>query len=261
MAVPTKIDGVIVTNPLDSLHMTVSWNISLELVLGYNIYRSLTKSFVNAVKVNTALVVILQFTDTINQNLRQDFWYFVTAVNLDGESLPSDPAPANVYNAFTLTTHGNIRYIAQEAIRRREKILDFDGEDAVLLVKKVAGVRCSCWDVQYNQGTADDPNCWGTSWVGGYVKIYPARIRVVGIKTLRTRADMGIVLDNKPRVHAGLYPLYHSQDIIVRRNNLRYRVTDINPGIIDGVLTRQTFSIAEITPGDVVYRIPVTFTV
>lgn len=259
MAVPAAITGVATVNPLDSLHMTVTWSVSLELVLGYNIYRSLTSSFTNAVKVNIALVTILQFTDTINQDLRQDFWYFVTAVNSTGESLPSTPALANVYSTFNLTQTGNIKYVVAEFIRRRDKLLTLNGEDAVLLVKMVSGTRCVCWDAQYNQGKADHDVCWGTSWVGGFVKIYPARIRVVGVKTLRTRQDMGIILDNRPQVRAGLYPLYHSGDILVRSNNLRYRVQDVAPGIIDGVLTRQTFFIKEIEPSDTIYRIPVTF--
>lgn len=259
MAVPAAITGVTTVNPLDGLHMTVTWSVSLDTVLGYNVYRSLTQIFTNAVKVNTALINILQYTDVINQDLRQDFWYFVTAVNTSGESLPSTPALANAYSTFSLTTTGNIKYVVAEFIRRRDKLLALNGEDAVLLVKKVAGTRCSCWDVQYNQGKADHDACWGTSWVGGFVKIYPARIRVVGVKTLRTRQDMGIVLDNRPQVRAALYPLYHSGDILVRSNNLRYRVQDVSPGLIDGVLTRQTFFLKEIEPSDTVYRIPVTF--
>jgi hypothetical protein len=252
MSVPSKVPNVRVFNPLDGLTATIQWDIVINLsaVLGYNVYRGLTVNFADASRVNVAPLTITQFQDVLPQGqvIRQQYYYFVTAFNADGESLPSDPAAYDPFTSFSAPTWNQQAYILKEFIRRKFIIMGRTGEQVKYFIRKVAGSRCSCWDPIRNSVT--DPNCtlcFGTTYQGGYVRI-DTTMRVLGSQEQRSRKELGIEITNQPAGWTIVYPIMAPQDILVRKNNLRYRITTVTPTINSGVLTEQGFTMKELEP-------------
>lgn len=257
MAKPQKVINGRVIDQLDMKNVLLVWSPvpSSPPLLGFDVYRSLTDQFADAVKVNTALVVVAQYLASEPQTLRQDAFYFIVAVNRDGESEPSDAIPVNA-GSYQSGLVGNMQFIVPEFMRRRRLILDLDGEEAVFLLRRVAGTFCSCYDAVRMTASARCPICYGTTFVGGYVPI-STKMRVLSpTAELKSRREMGLEIDNKTRAWLVTYPLVHSMDVVVRLNNQRYRITEVTPGITGGVLTRQTFVIDEIEPHDAAYLVP-----
>lgn len=256
MAVPGKVTNVQVFDQYDGAHLLVSWDLvaATPSVTEYRVYRSLTSDFSQATLANGGITILQQLVDQA-QTIRETWYYFVTAKNADGESAPSDPVASNRV-MFTNTAVGNIKWLVPEVIRRRRLILTLDGEDGHFLLRKVSGERCSCFEPRRAQGDPRCPICYGVYFVGGYVVI-PTRFRIMNRQELKVRQEMGLQLDNKPRGWNVTYPLVKSMDVLVQKNNRRLRVLEVYPGLVNGVLTRQTFSLQELEPTDPMYLKPV----
>lgn len=256
MALPGIVTGVSVADQFDGRNQLVSWTpvLSSPNVLEYRVYRSLTTSFADR-ELSLGAITVAQALVPDLQTIRETWYYFVVAVNADGEGIPSVPVSSN-FSQFSNVVEGNMRFLIPEVIRRRRLILTLDGEDGYYLLRKVSGTRCSCFEPRRASGDPRCLECFGVWFTGGYV-VFPVRFRIMNRQELKVRQEMGLQLDNKPRGWLVTYPLVHSMDVLVRQNNQRSRVLEVYPGFVNGVLTRQTFSLQELEPTDPIYLKPV----
>ena len=258
MTIPAQVTNVQVADQFDSKHVLVSW-VAVDSSfhpLGYYVYRGNVDDFTKAVKVNATLVTIPQLLAEQLQGLRENWYYFVTCVNLTGASLPSVSVLAGG-SQYTNTARGNIKFIVPEIIRRRRIMLDLDGEDGYILIKKVSGTRCTCWDSRRASGLPDCPACYGTYYDGGYVKL-TSKFRITSQAELMARQELGRVIEYKPRGWLVTYPIVKTSDVLVRKDNKRMRIINVTDGRVGGVLTRIAFDLQELEPSDPVYAFPVT---
>jgi hypothetical protein len=251
--------GVLITNPLTGQNLVVNWQISPTPVLGYNVYRSLSKQGPQ-VKLNTPLIVITFYNDaTAEQKARTDYWYSVTAVDATGESAPSDPVQqnplANDNSQADLPRAGegqemNQISILAEGVRRNEILLRRGGEQVNVFIRRTAGPRCANFDVVRIQCKLPNcPYCYGVGYQGGYDKYANVLMKIEPFQQQISLTEFGIkVLSGAPS-WITTFPIVKPGDIVVRTiNNRRYELQNLDTKLSKGIITRQAFMLNEILP-------------
>jgi hypothetical protein len=160
------------------------------------------------------------------------------------------------------------------SIRERDKwVLTAGGERVLLYKRRYSGRRCSQYDaVRHSSVQHSDTECFGTGFVaenstttgsdiGGPYHGYFAPIEIV-ISLLSsgpeefTKTDFGVQRVYKPHSWTLWEPLLASGDMIVRRNNQRFFVTQVFPRRMKHFITHQDFDLVEVERGNIVYTLP-----
>lgn len=268
---------VYVENPFSRNELDVYWAPDAPLVgygsrIGFNVYRarspqpSASPEWVNLTPVPVTATVFQDLTVDLSTNAI--WWYRVEEVYL---TLPSTyfyrdvevPVNQNSFvNGFGVEPYPDITVpqVTREWRRRKYIMLNRNAELSALLVRKVAGTRCVCFDREYEstQKATDCPSCYGTGWEGGYEVLRDVLIRIVPInESLKLQPD-GLILDSNPKFWLVDFPLIRDTDILVRRNGLRYQTQDMEYLTTQGILTEQTGSLIKLESTHVVYGFSIT---
>ena len=258
---PATPQGVIVTNPLTGNDLVVAWQINPIPVLGYNVYRSLSRQGA-AVKLNSSLILITFFDDnTAVQKSRTDYWYSVTAVDATGESAPSDPVQqnpdANTHSQADLPQAGDLIEmnqvaILEEGVRRNEILLRRGGERVNVFIRRTAGPRCVNFDpVRIQCKLPNCPNCYGVGYMGGYDKYANVLMKIEPFQQQIRLTEMGTQVISGAPSWVTTFPILKPGDLVARTiNNRRYELQNLDTKLSRGIITRQAFMLNEILPSE-----------
>jgi hypothetical protein len=256
---PAIPQGVIVTNPLTDQDLVVSWQVFPTPILGFNVYRSLSRQGPST-KLNASLILITFYDDnTATQQARTDYWYSVTAVDATGESAPSDPVQqnpeANNNSQVNLPQAGdavemNQIAILAEGVRRNEILLRRGGETVNVFIRRTAGVRCANFDNARIQCKLPNcPICYGVGYVGGYDKYSNVLMKIEPYEQNIALTEFGVKVTSGAPSWITTFPIVKPGDIVTRTiNNRRYELQNLDTKLSRGIITRQSFNLNEILP-------------
>ena len=86
---PSTPDGICIISTYDGVCQRINWNF-VDGISGYNVYRA-PVPYGHFERLNTSLINGLTYWDTPPVTLHNDFWYEVSAENVDAEGALSDP--------------------------------------------------------------------------------------------------------------------------------------------------------------------------
>lgn len=160
------------------------------------------------------------------------------------------------------------------SIREKNKwILNMGGERVLLYKRRYEGVRCPLFDeTRHTSPQHSDKVCFGTGWIapdanmaepnqGGPFFGFFAPIEIVcsllssGPDDLAF-SDYGQQRIYKPHSWTQWEPLLTPGDMIVRRNNQRFFVTEVFVRRWKHFVTHQDFNMTEVDRGDIIYELP-----
>ena len=160
------------------------------------------------------------------------------------------------------------------SIREKDKwILSMSGERVLLYKRRYEGQRCPLFDpIRHTNAQHEDKVCYGTGWIapdanltgpdaGGPYYGYFAPIEIPvsllssGPEDLAL-TDYGQQRIFKPHSWTLWEPLLTPGDLLVRRNNERFFVTEVFIRRWKHFVTHQDFEMAEVERGSVVYQLP-----
>lgn len=254
---------VYVVAPYDRSELDIYWIPATPLLtgtlLGFDIYRARSSQPVSSsdwVKLNTSLIVTTSYRNTgVDRSYYNFWWYRVVEVYEDDHHVQFT---REVDRPVSLDSHLNgygsdsnclsVQQIAREWRRRKYIILNRNAELVSILFRRVAGQRCSCFNREYESPdrAADCPTCYSTGWAGGYEVLRDVLCRITPVKEQLQLEAPGLVLHTDPQAWLCDFPLVRDGDIVVRRNNWRYEIKDVNLLQTQGILTEQTFTVSKL---------------
>lgn len=153
--------------------------------------------------------------------------------------------------------HNIERYFLE--IRERNRwILEMGGERVLLLKRKYFGTRCPNFDQIRKHDLQSDDICYGTGWVGGYFK--PIEIMVSLMNPAQENAvieEFGRRRSFKPSSWCLWEPLLTNGDLLIRKNNQRFVITNVTQCRFRSYVTHQRFEMAEVERNSPIYKVPV----
>lgn len=180
----------------------------------------------------------------------------------DGTMTPGTPVEAQVYFpalADPERRHTQVGRTTQEHIRRIFLVCRQMGERVILFKRKISGTTCECYSQRRGDGMRDCPNCYGTSFVGGY-DVYPRILMRPLVQQTKLQAgEFGILMDATPRAWMPIVPEITDRDMILRLfPDGRYRAYEIHnlTRKIDGpsaIPVIQEFSLKLMEPHERIY--------
>lgn len=147
------------------------------------------------------------------------------------------------------------------------------GERVLLYKRRYEGQRCPLYDeVRRTSEQHEDKICYGTGWIspnaviegpnaGGPYYGYFQPIEIIvsllsgGPEDLAL-TDYGEQRIYKPHCWTQWEPLISPGDVLVRRDNQRFTITEVFPRRWKHFITHQDFNIAEIDRGSIIYDLP-----
>lgn len=145
------------------------------------------------------------------------------------------------------------------SIREKNKwVLTVGGERVLLYKKKYEGQRCPLFDtVRHTNQQHEDEICYGQGFVGGFFQPIEIVISLLSSGPEEfTKTDFGIQRTYKPHSWTLWEPLLATGDMIVRRNNQRFLITQAFPHRFKHFVTHQDFDLVEVERGSILYTIP-----
>lgn len=242
----STITNIKVENPLTGMDLVITWDISPDpVVIGYNIYRSLSSNPDEAEKLNDMLILTNQYRDTTAiQRINSSWFYTVTAVDSLNNESPKAPMVT-----FRMQSQEPMFWKLNEMVRRHNIMLRLHGEDVYYWVRKTTGPRCSCYDESHGQQL--DPfctSCWGTGYQDGFIGLGWTRMIIDPPRVMLKLAPTGFIMDSRSTVWAATYPKMKNGDLIVRKSNQRYELDSFQEYPWGGQTTAQICSLNEIEP-------------
>lgn len=140
------------------------------------------------------------------------------------------------------------------------KLKEFSGRKVWVFPKRKTGQRCAvCFDpVSQRKLRSQCPNCFDTTWVGGYLAPVEAYALIVTPNEQTIHANFGNVENENTSVQLGNYPELFEGDIIVEAENVRWRVASTISKIKKArSLVRQQAALHRIPKGDIEYSLPI----
>lgn len=160
------------------------------------------------------------------------------------------------------------------SIREKNKwILNQGGERVLLYKRRYEGQRCPLFDTdRHTSAQHGDEICYGTGWIATDAKIdgvnpggpyygyfQPIEIVVSLLSSGPTDlalTDYGQQRIYKPHSWTSFEPLLTPGDVIVRRNNERFNITEVFPRRWKHYVLHQDFEMTEIERGSIIYKLP-----
>lgn len=210
-------------------------------VLGYNVYRSNKADVVEDYeKVNDDLIQVTFWRDTTYTKERNLSLYRVTYVMPDQRESDRSPVAFTPFQADGW--HGRMEFILKEFVRRHQLIINADGEDVTVFMRKRAGQKCpNCYDARKGVSiNSNCPQCYGTTFTGGYYRIDGIRVRVYSEQEMLQPDKYGLQVKYNPIVRiAGSTPPIEKGDLFLRQNNRLLQVEQVFHRHTQGVVTIQ----------------------
>lgn len=147
-------------------------------------------------------------------------------------------------------------------IRNRLRwLMAMGGERVFLYKRRVTGKVCSNFDVVRRQHRVDlVDDCYGTNFVGGYYGPFDITVSLstVAPQRIKIYEQGGLRREFISTCWALWEPLLSNKDFIVRRNNQRLWITNIQQSKWHHHILRQLFSFEEIERNNPLYKFPIT---
>ena len=222
-------------------------------------YDEIKRQWVEPIKPDEHSVVLVNYKTkqhTTNIRMRKNYFYKVTSVTNEDET-DIDLVPPEYLKPEKST------YIWDESVRRNAWLLDQAGERVMLYLRKRAGKICHCTyrDLKERTHKAPDkdcPQCWGSSFVGGFEGPFPIIIAPLTTEQKIQQNERGLKLAYQIETWMGPSPIIAQRDLILRRNGDRCLVGPVTPvEASGGVMVQQHFTIEFIDSTDIRYTFPV----
>lgn len=151
-------------------------------------------------------------------------------------------------------------------VQRREGLMfkEHIGRAVILFPQLTSGQRCNhCWDRGVKNNTIgravsqNCPSCFDTTFVGGYAQpilIY-VQIDPYAKTTQRTEVSEQQYVETSARCAA--FPPIKTRDMLVERENLRWRVEMVNATEKLRSTVRQELKLRQYPPGDIKFKVPI----
>lgn len=250
------VSSVRVENPLLKNKLSVFWEPGSNYPLGFNVYRALSPNSEHATKLNTDPITIPQYLDeTVEDDKKAFYYYWVTAIFASDEEVVGGPVTlqGDLRKAKTFTTLSPRKFY-MESIRRKHIILNRTAQPVHIMVQKVAGTRCTCFDDEMTQSEYGCSLCYGVGWTGGYELLRDIPLRIQSFEQRVEATTLGLVFKDLQPAWLANWPLIRNDDVIVTDENFRYRAQDVSWIDHQGVLTEQTLNLEFIDSCDVLYE-------
>lgn len=246
-----------------SVHWTTAPFTSNNYPVGFNVYRATdpdaTPGSAGSTKLNVSPISVTFYRDTtVDLSLRQVYWYTVTEVSSTGaERAIDEPAALQLdIGNGPASNIASMPRILREIKRHKEVILKRDGELVFLLMRKRAGVLCSCYSCEYeNTANPSCDDCYGTAFEGGYEILPDVRLRTLTLSEILQRVPQGLQMRSNPRGWLIDYPILTNGDVVARRNGYRYEIDKLDLRTTQGVLTEQDFDMVALETTHPVYQV------
>jgi hypothetical protein len=243
--------------------VNLSWRHVLDQ-RGYNIYRaeSRTEDPNQWYKINNKIIQVNYyqdrgFTGDPVGNDRIAWFYKVIPVDLSGSELALS---RSLSETFAVPLHGMQQWVAPTIRARTAIMLDpsrFSAAEVVhFLVRKWAGEYCSCLDVRTRKVNANCSQCFGTGYSGGFELIEDVYCRVRSNAKKVMGSSGGITVEERTTGIISAYPFLTEGDIIIRKNNERFRIRNPKKRQIQQYTTAQSFELEKMQLYDMAYRFP-----
>ena len=148
---------------------------------------------------------------------------------------------------------------ALEVIRRNDLLFrEFTGRPCALYSIRTFGQRCTdCYDEITGRRTVSSCKmCWNTGYLRGYYKPILVYIQIdPPSKNLQLQAPY-VSDPSQVQARLGVYPILKPRDILVERENIRWRVASVNRTERLRSPVRQEISLVKIPRGDIEFNIP-----
>ena len=160
------------------------------------------------------------------------------------------------------------------SIREKDKwLLNQSGERILLYKRRYEGQRCPLFDeVRHTNAQHEDTTCYGTGWIaadanltgpnagGPYYGFFQPIEIVVSLLSSGPEdlalSDYGQTRIYKPHSWTAHEPLLTPGDMLVRRNNERFLVTEVFLRRWKHFVLHQDFNLAEVERGSILYQLP-----
>lgn len=156
----------------------------------------------------------------------------------------------------------NLDYYFVSILDRCKWQLLMSGEQVLFYQRRWTGTRCPNWDPVRKQHSQDmvypNDTCYGTGFVGGYYRalpIYMSQVSAVQKQIILQEEGQKVVYT--PKSWSLHEPTFRNGDLIVRRDGVRFWVTNVTPTMWRGKVLRQMFDLDRIELGHLIYSIPV----
>lgn len=189
--------------------------------------------------------------------------YLVTQVDSGGEHTIDRPVqvgdtsdPKRQGRRFPIIS---MPRVFAEFRRRKQLLLDLNGERVTVLVRRLGGRRCpDCFSGQFESpAKADCRTCWGTGWDRGYEALTDVPMRISSIEEALKLQPPGLVFASNPKGWSVGFPLLRQGDVVVRpMAGKRYGVQKVDLTVHQGILTGQDFDLVDFEPSDPIYGFP-----
>jgi hypothetical protein len=160
--------------------------------------------------------------------------------------------------------------IATHMLQREEALLESTGEPIVLLRRMWTGIRCHCFMLRREHPDSRCANCFGTSFVQGYVQFFNSRrsdrrilVRVDPATDDLQILDRGLEQDYQPDAWTMAYPALKDRDVLVRFNEDNsqeyiYEILNVNRvRALFGQSGAQKFKMQRFPKTDQIYQFPI----
>jgi len=170
----------------------------------------------------------------------------------------SDPVTYPSVSGVTVAPEqdGDIRAVIRERIRA---IRHGGGRKILYYPVKTSGPKCHCWDkVSRKAEVHNCRSCFGSHFHGGFYNPILLHAAIGSPNTQfseRFRVDGQVssaILPNLPLIRQG--------DVIIEKENKRWRVLGNDPGEYKRNIVRQTVYLAPISVDDILFELPADFT-
>lgn len=190
-------------------------------------------------------------TEVFSPGVNRHYYYIIRIVSKSGDGF-RDYKPVKLEH--------DPDHIALEMVRKKLLYLTVKGGiDTAVLKRKTWGPKCSrCFNPERQIAEdADCPECFGTSFTGGYMNpvLTPALFNPP--ENVITRAQVKFV-PSSLYIELANIPLVQADDVVVdRRMNIRYAVEHVRPHSHKMHIVSQIASLLRIDDTDIVYELPI----
>jgi len=166
-------------------------------------------------------------------------------------------SPLSVCSTVSPTKIDKINYIWKESVRRNFWLLEQTGDRVYLFIKKSTGIKCENYSPYHKQSTNNCKLCYGTGYLGGFSGPFSIIIAPPEATKSVNTGQFGKTL-NYTYDSWTIGPELLTGDLIIKRNNQRYTISNCNPqGSLDQFYQTH-FSVSLLQENDIRYFLPVT---
>jgi len=150
---------------------------------------------------------------------------------------PPDQSPVALVEAE------HINWIWRSALQRNQWMIDHEGEEVQVFLRKWAGKLCSCQKDDFHSPGC--PKCFGVGYDGGYYGPYVYQLALEDSFTQdMVRDDQGFQEDISYSAWSIPFPVIRTGDLIVRADGRRLVVGPVTNTTASGSIIQQSYSLS-----------------